>query len=215
MAFGSRAGDSGSTISCSPSAARKRAAGQPSLSAVAARAAQISLMPGSRNSPSISSMRAASILSIAFMPRLPCSWRSRVVDGERGQRDDDGGPNATSTLDGSVRSSPPRGPARTPWSRSACSARARSSASQPRSCARARIPQPWRDRWSRPPRPGPKRAKPRTRERKASAREELLAIDEVQQRHRLAAQRMDDMPVIDDNGHVCRPVRACAAAPQR
>ena len=32
-------------LPCSPSAARKRAAGQPSLSAVAARAAQISLMP--------------------------------------------------------------------------------------------------------------------------------------------------------------------------
>ena len=74
-----------STISCSARAARNRAAGQPSLSAVAARAAQISLMPGSRSSPSSRSTRAASILSVAFMPllqRLSRSdrrWRGRAV----------------------------------------------------------------------------------------------------------------------------------------
>ena len=79
-----------SAISCSPSAARKRAAGQPSLSAVAASAAQASLMPGNRNSPSISSMRAASILSVAFMPRSRVDG-DLVIDGEGGQRDDDEG----------------------------------------------------------------------------------------------------------------------------
>src|SRR5271166_6622175 len=74
-----------STISCSARAVRKRAAGQPSLSAVVARAAQISLMPGSRNSPSSRSMRAASILSVAFMlllQRLSRSdrrWRGRAA----------------------------------------------------------------------------------------------------------------------------------------
>ncbi len=30
------------------------------------------------------------------------------------------------------------------------------------------------------------------------ARKELVAIDQVEQRHRLAAQRMDDVPVVDD-----------------
>ncbi len=30
------------------------------------------------------------------------------------------------------------------------------------------------------------------------ARKELVAIDQVQQRHRLAAQGMDDVPVVDD-----------------
>lgn len=30
------------------------------------------------------------------------------------------------------------------------------------------------------------------------AREELVAIDEVDERHRLAPQGMDDMPIIDD-----------------
>ena len=30
------------------------------------------------------------------------------------------------------------------------------------------------------------------------ARKELVAIDKVEQRHRLAAQRMDDMPIVDD-----------------
>jgi len=32
------------------------------------------------------------------------------------------------------------------------------------------------------------------------AREKLVAIDQVQQRHRLLAQGMDDMAVIDDMG---------------
>lgn len=30
------------------------------------------------------------------------------------------------------------------------------------------------------------------------AREELIAIDEVQERHRLAAERMDHMAIVDD-----------------
>src|SRR4051812_31077724 len=46
-----------SATSCSASAARKRAAGQPSLSARAARAAHISLMAGKRNSLNKSSTR--------------------------------------------------------------------------------------------------------------------------------------------------------------
>jgi Adenylate and Guanylate cyclase catalytic domain len=46
-----------SAISCSASAARKRAAGQPSLSARAARAAHVSLMAGKRSSLSKSSTR--------------------------------------------------------------------------------------------------------------------------------------------------------------
>jgi len=41
------------------------------------------LMPGSRSSPSSSSMRAASILSVAFM-RLLHGRGDLVVDGERG-----------------------------------------------------------------------------------------------------------------------------------
>ena len=32
----------------------------------------------------------------------------------------------------------------------------------------------------------------------STAREELLAVDQVEQGHRLAAQGMDDVPVIDD-----------------
>ena len=62
-----------STISGSARAARRRAAGQPSLSAVAASAVQISLMPGSRNSLRANSMRAASMLWVVFMPLLPGS----------------------------------------------------------------------------------------------------------------------------------------------
>jgi hypothetical protein len=31
-----------------------------------------------------------------------------------------------------------------------------------------------------------------------SAGKELVTIDKMQQRHRLAVQRMDDMPVVDD-----------------
>jgi hypothetical protein len=65
-----------STISCSPSAARKRAAGQPSLSAVAATPAQHHLDTGQPRLAQHSSMRAASILSVAFMLLLPRSWRS-------------------------------------------------------------------------------------------------------------------------------------------
>lgn len=45
------------------------------------------------------------------------------------------------------------------------------------------------------------------------SREQLVAIDEVEQRHRLPAQRVDDMPVID---HVCVLVMiGRAASPQR
>ena len=36
------------------------------------------------------------------------------------------------------------------------------------------------------------------RQGEGSAREELVAIDQVEQRHRLAAQRMDDVPIVDD-----------------
>ena len=38
------------------------------------------------------------------------------------------------------------------------------------------------------------------RQGEGPAREELVAIDEIQQRHRLAAQRMDHVPIIDDMG---------------
>jgi hypothetical protein len=62
--------------------------GPASLSAVAARAAQISLTPERRSSPSSKSMRAASILSLVFMPPLPETRRSRR-DGQGGESDDD------------------------------------------------------------------------------------------------------------------------------
>ena len=44
------------------------------------------------------------------------------------------------------------------------------------------------------------------------AREELVAIDEVEQRHRLAAQRMDDMPIVDDLVVLARWMRPARAA---
>ena len=43
--------------------------------------------------------------------------------------------------------------------------------------------------------------------------EELVAIDKVEQRHRLAAQRMDDMPIIDDLVVLARGGPARAAVP--
>src|SRR5260370_32815055 len=50
-----------------------------------------------------------------------------------------------------------------------------------------------------------------------TAREELLAIDQVEQSHRLAAQGMDDMPVIDDLASLAAGMRATAtqAHPRR
>ena len=57
-----------SAISCSASAARKRAAGQPSLSDCSASLAHITLMAGRRRSESSSSIRAASIGLVVFMP---------------------------------------------------------------------------------------------------------------------------------------------------
>ena len=62
--------------------------GQPSLSAVSASAAQTSLTPDRRNSPSSMSMRAASILSVVFMPFLT-GRDDLVADGKGGQRDDE------------------------------------------------------------------------------------------------------------------------------
>jgi hypothetical protein len=43
--------------------------------------------------------------------------------------------------------------------------------------------------------------------------EQLLAVDEVQQRHRLLAQGVDDVPIIDDMAVLA--VRARPAAAQR
>ena len=44
-----------------------------------------------------------------------------------------------------------------------------------------------------------------------AAREQLLAIDQIEQRHRLAAQGVDDVPVIDDVAVLAVGVRAAAA----
>src|SRR5271163_227547 len=178
-----------STISCSPSAARKRAAGQPSLSAVAARAAQIILMPGSRNSPSISSMRAASILSIAFMPRLPCWWRSgrrwrgtEAFDHRRKVRQD-------ALVEIGLQREREFGLA-------AALVRERKN--------------PHHDAAGRPL--TETREQGLERQSEHPAREELVAIDQVEQRHRLAAQRMDDVTIIDDMA--MSAARLGAAAPQ-
>ena len=45
-----------------------------------------------------------------------------------------------------------------------------------------------------------------------AAREQLVAIDQIEQRHRLAAQRMDDVPVVDDVAVLAAAVRRPAAA---
>src|SRR5882757_1670219 len=57
-----------SAISCSASAARKRAAGQPSLSDCSASLAHIDLTPGKRSSPSSNLTRAASIVFGLVVP---------------------------------------------------------------------------------------------------------------------------------------------------
>ena len=58
-----------SAISCSASAARKRAAGQPSLSDCSTSFAHIDLVAGRRKSESTSSMRAAST-GLLSLPRI-------------------------------------------------------------------------------------------------------------------------------------------------
>ena len=75
-----------SAISCSASAARKRAAGQPSLSDCPASLAHISLMAGRRRSTSRSSIRAASTGLIVFMPRLPRAQDRSSVHEQRPAR---------------------------------------------------------------------------------------------------------------------------------
>ena len=47
-------------------------------------------------------------------------------------------------------------------------------------------------------------------QRVGSAGKQLIAIDEIEQRHRLAPERMDDVPIVDDMVRACRwvaPVR--------
>ena len=82
---------------------------------------------------------------------------------------------------------------RTPSSRATCNARA-SSASQERSNASARIPSDGAASWSLAE-TGEQGVE---RQGEGSAGEELIAIDQIEQRHGLAAQGMDDVTVVDD-----------------
>src|SRR5277367_713466 len=50
------------------------------------------------------------------------------------------------------------------------------------------------------------------RQSERPAREELVAVDQIEQRHRLAAQRMDDVPIVDDMAVFAAQLGA--AAPQ-
>ena len=56
-----------------------------------------------------------------------------------------------------------------------------------------------------------RRAAPRRRAGRR-AREQLVAIDQIEQRHRLAAQRMDDVPVVDDVAVLAVGTRPAARA---
>ena len=69
-----------------------------------------------------------------------------------------------------------------------------SSASQARSCASARRPTILRQAA---PRRG-QREQGLERQSEGPAGEELVAIDQIEQRHRFAAQRMDDVTIVDD-----------------
>src|SRR5271163_3779714 len=96
---------------------------------------------------------------------------------------------------------------RTPWSRSACSARA--SFGLAGAFMRERK-NPHHDAAGRPL--TETREQGLERQSEHPAREELVAIDQVEQRHRLAAQRMDDVTIIDDMA--MSAARLGAAAPQ-
>src|SRR4051795_8727770 len=77
-----------SAISCSPRATRKRAAGQPSLSAWSANRDHSSLIAGRRSSVSISSRRAASTGSSCGISH-ELDGAQFVILGQRRQRDGD------------------------------------------------------------------------------------------------------------------------------
>ena len=86
--------------------------------------------------------------------------------------------------------------------------RAASSASQARSCASARRPTMVRQACFSPA-PASKRVEGQGI---GAPGKELIAIDEIEQRHRLAAQGMDHMAIVDDMAmFAVRPAAARAA----
>src|SRR5512132_1534426 len=180
-----------SASSCSAMAARKRAAGHPSLSACSATCDHTSLMAGRRNSLSRRLMRAVSTAWVVFMPPLPVAGADKILVGvERNEVDDDVRHarriGREVGADGGHVGQPPGlqigGEKIGEFGLTA--AVVGQGEPDEHDAAGLLVGQPLQE--------GVEGSSI------GLAGEELIPIDEVEERHRLAAERVDHMPIVDD-----------------